>query len=253
LEGQSKAYEATVDHCLFVLEVNAELKDAHDSYIESSSAIRSAIGEIGVVSGFFTGVLGALNPASAATSLLSGPANAMRSGLQERQAELDAGWAKTQLALSGKKEMASCWLEVGNIKNGIHTNIEMVKEALLGLSSALLNLRNHGTELRNLLAEGDAAISREKGRTVPSLVHDYWLDEKVERFDSEMEWGRRLAYLAMRALEYEAQQSLSLRGDILQAAHPMQLENAVLKPKARLHFSYVDRGGQSSYCGVVRR
>src|SRR5262249_55572842 len=55
----------------------------------------------------------------------------------------------------------------------------------------------------------------------------YWLDEKVDRFKREMEWARRLTYLAMRAVEFEFQQSLPLRTQILSATNPDQLDAVI--------------------------
>jgi len=51
---------------------------------------------------------------------------------------------------------------------------------------------------------------------VPSLAHHYWLDERLARYGKELEWSRQLTYMALVAVEYELQQSLSLRDAALQ-------------------------------------
>jgi hypothetical protein len=77
--------------------------------------------------------------------------------------------------------------------------------------------------VRQTVAEGNAAVAREQGRRIPDLAFHYWLDERLARFDADLEWSRQLTYLAMRAVEWELQASLGLRDEVLRATHPDQL------------------------------
>ncbi len=53
------------------------------------------------------------------------------------------------------------------------------------------------------------------------------MSDKIDRFEKDFAWAKRMVYLAMRAVEYEFQQSLGLRTAILTASHPDQLLDAV--------------------------
>jgi hypothetical protein len=86
-----------------------------------------------------------------------------------------------------------------------------------------LQLSNDGN-----LREGIAVYQREQGSPVPSLSHTFWIDEKVEHYKRDMEWARRLAFVAMRAVEYEFQQSLPFRSQIVAATTPNQLDTVIL-------------------------
>jgi hypothetical protein len=74
---------------------------------------------------------------------------------------------------------------------------------------------------------GRAALDREASRNGPNFAYQFWFTEHVDRFKRELEWARRLTFLAMRAVEYELQQSIDLRKDILSAKHPDELESAL--------------------------
>src|SRR5262249_59333856 len=69
---------------------------------------------------------------------------------------------------------------------------------------------------------------REENRTFGGYAFHYWFDEKIDRFRRDFDWAKRLTYLAMRAIEYEFQQSTPLRTAILSAQSPDQLEDALL-------------------------
>jgi hypothetical protein len=89
--------------------------------------------------------------------------------------------------------------------------------------------------------EGTAALKAEQGRTLPSFAHSYWYDEKVEEFSKQFKWAKRLVYLAMRAVEYEFQESLGLRGDVLTATHPNQLSDAIRSMQAEVATRSINR------------
>jgi hypothetical protein len=60
---------------------------------------------------------------------------------------------------------------------------------------------------------------------VPQIAFHYWLDERVDRFQKEFRWSKKLAFLALRAVEYEFQQSLGLESAVLTATHPDHLRD----------------------------
>jgi hypothetical protein len=77
------------------------------------------------------------------------------------------------------------------------------------------------------LRQGTNDVKREKNRYISTVAHHYWLSEKVDKFDKDFAWAQRMTYLAMRAVEYEFQQTLSLRQQVLTASHPDQLQDTL--------------------------
>jgi hypothetical protein len=77
------------------------------------------------------------------------------------------------------------------------------------------------------LRQGTNDVKREKNRFVSTVAHHYWTSEKIDRFNNDFAWAKRMTYLAMRAVEYEFQQSLPLRQAVLTASHPDQLHEAL--------------------------
>jgi hypothetical protein len=107
------------------------------------------------------------------------------------------------------------------------TAMSDVQIAISEINTQLERFRNLQGNVNLNLQEGIAVLQRENGSPVASLNHQFWIDEKVERFKSEFEWSRRLVFTAMRAVEYEFQQSLPFRSDIVSAVTPSQLAEVV--------------------------
>jgi hypothetical protein len=78
-----------------------------------------------------------------------------------------------------------------------------------------------------LLEEGKVATARVAGWRTPPVAHDNWLDEDVDGFLNAMRRAKRTTFLAVRAAEYEYQMSLDVRGEVLEAWHPGELEEAL--------------------------
>jgi hypothetical protein len=76
-----------------------------------------------------------------------------------------------------------------------------------------------------------AQLDTEEHRTVGDLAHHYWYDEKVERFGKAMSWAKQTSYLALRAVEFEFQETLDLRSKVVTARHPDELDAALLEVK----------------------
>jgi hypothetical protein len=107
--------------------------------------------------------------------------------------------------------------------------------AMINIQIAVNDLGTQQEVLSNLVAEniltvneGIAVLQQENASPVSSLGHQFWVDEKVEQFRKQFQWSRRLLYLAMRAVEYEFQESLPYRSQIVSAATPAQLQDVVI-------------------------
>jgi hypothetical protein len=126
-----------------------------------------------------------------------------------------------------EREMRACYDEVYRRQRDWLSGQDsiLIREADLG--QAFFRFEELGRGIVRNLQEARAALNREEGRTLPSVAHHYWTDEKIDRFEKDFERAKRLTYLAMRAVEYEFQQSLGLRTDILTASHPDVLLGAL--------------------------
>lgn len=135
-----------------------------------------------------------------------------------------------QETLTLRREEAAvkaCWHEADQLKAGIDTPVKVIERAMIDADLAAGRFTDLSRQAAQAVHEGPAAVAREEARAVPGIAFHYWLDERVERFEKDFEWARRLTYFAMRAVEYEFQQSLPLRDEVLAARHPDQLEDAI--------------------------
>jgi hypothetical protein len=126
-----------------------------------------------------------------------------------------------------EKEVFMCYSEVDKLRAQFEVEKGQIVRRATDLGIAREELLRLLNETERAYNEGQADLTSEQGRTAPSFAHSYWYDEKAETFLREFTRAQRLVYLAMRAVEYEFQQSLGLRKDILTATHPDQLQAAV--------------------------
>jgi hypothetical protein len=144
--------------------------------------------------------------------------------------DLDEARDAMNLALTTSqllREQDACWDEVDRRLRDSEYGLDFGGQQLVALEQARYRLDELLRATTRNLEEARVIIDRERGRTLPSVAHHYWTDEKVDRFRREFDRARRLTYLAMRAVEYEFQQSLGLRSAILTAVHPYELEQIV--------------------------
>jgi hypothetical protein len=182
----------------------------------------------GCLSGLASGAGG--GPAAAgAGCFLGAEIAALTSGggadhdLAEAREQLDYALAVGQ----AEREMRACYDELDRRQRDWFFGQDSIRLRRLDLQQAWFRLDEIGRDVVRNLQEARAAIDREVGRTLPSVAHHYWTDEKIDRFGTEFQRAKRLTYLAMRAVEYEFQQSLGLRTDILTASHPDILLGAI--------------------------
>ncbi|NVJ09685.1 hypothetical protein HUW63_31235 [Myxococcus sp. AM001] len=136
-------------------------------------------------------------------------------------AEQEFNTALEALALSNS--VKECLYNANLHMVGIRTAALQIERAATDVELALLNMRNMQDRVTQLSREGAAAVSREEGRRVSSLTHHYWLDERIATAEASFQWARRLSYLLALSLEFEMQQSLIERRQVLSASGPAEL------------------------------
>lgn len=120
-----------------------------------------------------------------------------------------------------------CFHQVSNLQFSVDAAKATVIRAGQQASAAIFAFNQAQDELSALLVEAKGKIGLETNldRTPPHL--HYWLDNKISTYSRHMTYARRLVYLAVRAFEYEGQQDSGLRGAVLSARQPEQLQTVV--------------------------
>jgi hypothetical protein len=126
-----------------------------------------------------------------------------------------------------RQELYDCYGAARKAKLRIDNAANAIEGAIASADQHMVAFSDLQTKVRNAVADGNGALAREDGRKVPPIAFHYWLDEKVDRFHKDFEWAKQLTYLSMLAVEYEYQQSLGLRSEILRATNPDQLSDAI--------------------------
>lgn len=125
------------------------------------------------------------------------------------------------------REQNACWDEANSRLRDVVFGVSFAKEQLIALEQAWYRYDELSRATERNLAEARSVLRREQGRTLPSIAHHFWTDEKVANYRHSMERARRMTFLAMRAIEFELQQSLGFRSAILSAVRPDELQRIV--------------------------
>ena len=227
-------YDAAMSHCLALKSTNTEMAIATERHLRAMESLRrtqqSASTVFGALNTLTSVVTAVVNPAAIPGAVQSsiGFANSISGQeLADAAAAFERRHTLTMQKLSGEKELDACLLSVTNYESEVGTHVESIQMALLTVAEAMVSRRALETKLRNLIHEGMAAVEREQDRSVVSPSFHYWLDERVDIYQRDFAWAQRLTYLALRAIEYEAQASLPVRDLILRAKNPVALDEAI--------------------------
>ncbi len=141
--------------------------------------------------------------------------------------EEEAKYQKYTALFENELKQRECADAVEILRNAILVQELTVETSVSHIDRGLVALELGISRVRDLVASGNAAIARAQAQSVPQPHLSHWVDRAIERYKFSFRWAKRLAYLAMRAHEYESQSTLSLRGDILTAGSPSDLRNAL--------------------------
>ena len=156
-------------------------------------------------------------------------AKIISAGLAKKMESSKALWdAEVQLR-QYQRQSEACFHEADMKRIGVDTAAEQIQRRMIDLQASLLKLANAQNKVRSLVVEGAAAVARERARALPSVEFHYWVDEKVSSFREQFPWAKHAAFLAVKSVEYDFQQSLGLRGEVLAATRPSKLASALLQ------------------------
>lgn len=188
---------------------------------ESNSWISKISKAVSTVSTIAGGV------AAAYTGDIKGVLSSAQGLLNLAAAQNQENVANLEKHFSHSVTQENCWNNWRANQRSITGAITDIQIATAEMKRELVAVENQRNANDLALQEGLAVLKREQDSPLSTLSHPHWLDEKVERFKKELDWSRRLTFLAMRAVEYELQESLPFRAQILSAVHPDQLEDVV--------------------------
>lgn len=167
----------------------------------------------------------------AATGCASAAVEAAAKSISDgMQFAMDEAEAEHGVALDRVEAQAAydiCKNDASQYTVGIRTQGMRIQRAMLDLEAASTNLNNLKAAAQRAWLDGQSALAAEQERTLTPLDSDLWLDERVEAFTKSMRVAKRITYLAVRAVEYEYQQTLLARGTVLAAETPDDLTDAL--------------------------
>jgi hypothetical protein len=248
INEHNEAYDIAMDSC-FILEVsNDQLRDMRDDHRENMQRLRigratadSAAAAAAAVKDCMSAIAGSdqSTPWGALTTGL-GVAGTCAAGGVEAAANISS------IGLSAEMERAQASHEdiVANIE--AQTDLDIcfndAKQELVGMKMATMDLESAVFELQRVQArvneqiadaqrvyeDGHSYLQDIEGREMPDPAGDIWAEERVNSYVRDFKLAKRATYLAVRAVEYEYQQSLGARQDVLDAEVPEDL-NTVLQ------------------------
>jgi hypothetical protein len=145
--------------------------------------------------------------------------------IEAKQAVAEARHQALMTELRSLQQELTCFNDAEQHLVGMRTAQQEIALAMSERARALVQLANLKDQVRITVRDARVAIDREDNTSIPKFAHESWLSGHIDSYQRQMRWAKRLVYLALRAVEYEAQLSLGTeREQILRAIHPTQLE-----------------------------
>jgi hypothetical protein len=200
------------------------LQDHFTAYMEMLHDYNLVSGLVGSIKGGFEG-LSSGGPIGAIAGLFSSGFLSMMSGaVQDEAAQLQY----LQATFSGEEKAQECWNTFRAQRNALATAMTDIQIAANELNAQMVRYQQLQTDNLLNLQEGKAVYQRELDSPVGSVSHHFWVDERIQTYNETFEWSRRLTFIAMRAVEYEFQQSLPYRSEIISAETAAQLQKVII-------------------------
>jgi hypothetical protein len=196
-----------------------QLKSLYNNYVQTKATWGQTMDYVGIAEGYASMAMSG-NVAAFGSQLLGTMArNAIDTAEQQfKSFEFLSGLNEKETAC--RNQVDAQYRNLATLRLRILRQLETVDAERLRFKT----LQDHNVLNLNT---GTAALERDKDRHGPGFAYHFWYTERIERFHRELEWARRLTFLAMRAVEYELQQTVDLRTTILSASHPDELEAAL--------------------------
>ncbi len=247
LREHTEAYDIAIKSCLILEEATDEVQRLREDHIENMEGLREARYQATRSAKIAEGTKECLSAAqdAAGDAVLSFGASAAISAGTCAAAATEAGFEVKAENIERKLEDAQqnhddavakveenaeverCYNDARHELVGSRTAQMDIDSAVFALERAANKIPKFIGQAQNTWRDGHNYLKEAEGRQFPSPAGDLWLDEKVLDYDRDLRIARRATYLAIRAVEYEFQQSLMSRADALTAKTPTELEDAL--------------------------
>lgn len=135
-----------------------------------------------------------------------------------------------QAQVAAHDAIRQCWMNAEQYERAIGAAENTSKQSLARYQSAAIGLANAHADGEQALIELRIALTRELTQPSIPIAFHYWLDEKIATYQRQFATARRYSYLALRAVEYDKQESYvatvagkPVRAAVIGAAHPAVL------------------------------
>jgi hypothetical protein len=243
-------YEAQSAYCVS-LEENQALVEKHYQALTRLREEKAAWDQISRYVGFAAGVasMGAssivtsrnlggsspseggqfLNGVGVLGSIVNGGFSLMGAAVQDKIDAENQAYEQEMAVRGATQAVQLCFNQANALHDAIVTAQLDMQHATIEFEEATLRFANARKKLDDLVAQGQGAVARELDRTVIRPQFHYWLNQSIASYQAEFRWAKRLAYMALLAVEYDFQTHLALRRQILDASRPYELNQAVLQ------------------------
>jgi hypothetical protein len=238
-DAQSRL-QVKAGHCQWLMQTLGAANDAIAAHAQSMDQMQESLRAAEQVAGTFSMVVGLVTAAAATAAtggagvvvgaaLIAGIANSEGTNIKDDMAEADRDFNASMQELANNVTVQNCFAEESQLRIGIGALAQTVERRAIDFQAALVRFKNQQDQVRQLVAEGQLAVASEKNRSTLQIAHNFWFDEQLDQYLSDFEYAQRMTYLAAQAVEYEFQQSLGVRGQILAATHPNQLRDVLTR------------------------
>lgn len=234
-----QAYELEAQYCGQLqadLEHDNRILDHHETEMKEWRNWKMAADQVANACATASEVMSAKSVISLGAGLdaAAGASRAASIHFQHKMNAAESEFRKSMALRSNARQVQSCFHGADKYRLGMATESLKIQRRATDVEIGLASLQSKKESARQLVAEGIAAIGREGGRTHTSSVYRHWLSADVEMFRQDFDWAQRMTYLALRALEYELQESSSLRQAVVTARQPQELRNILMKIEGAL-------------------
>lgn len=230
-------YEGQIQACEKTEGLGQEIRAEFAAYRNRRLAIADDETEMLKTQGQFQGAASGVS--SGIAGLVLAPWNAVVGGLfggksgrlREAALKADLDFQQFQITLQQEEKLDACRQRLFELHRSL-SGVRWRMVAALERFDAHQQVAASEMEQVDLtIARAAARLKREQERPIGEPAFHFWFDERIEKYRRDFEWARRLTFLAMRAVEFEFQQSLPLRSRIVGAKTPSELDSVLLDLK----------------------
>ncbi len=239
-------FQIQVNKCNDLIQDDKDLKQLETAEFATMTTLRSVKLAMDITSTELKASAELSKEFSLAT-MLSGPGEETSEALKFAAGQFDMGSLITQfemdtvsdsfdLAVSQRErqgDIKQCFDDADAVLADAKSAGLQAKKAAYDFQNAVSSVGGDKLILDRAVREGKAAVAAEEARITLAgnarapLTDERWVNQAVTQYQHDFRLAQRMTYLAVRVVEYELQQSLSARSQVLAAQRPSQLRSVL--------------------------